>query len=229
MSGIFYRHGIPPQGHTNTEGNEQWTNGFTILGDIGIVEFPVRVRKQQFASGSLPFDYPEADLILRTSFFVRKNLDSGEYHRISFTLTTPPPLFGTGPEIVDKQDEIQLQAWQQEFSTPWLDNRLLDDLESKLKHYADAALVKHQLTDSGEDNFAGIVPTDLDGAIQQVTYSVGPDGAETLVGRNREPNPFYPSFKDRRRAEQSKQVAKEARKGEKESIRIRYEQKGVRV
>ncbi len=230
--GTFYLHGINAKGHANSQLNEIWKDGFTILGEIGVVEFPVLVRRQEFISGTLPFEYPEADLKLRTSFFARKDLIGGEYQRINLRVLTSPPLSGTGDEIVDKQDEIQLQEWRFTSSggtTFWSNTRTLDDLDTKLQHYADAALLKYQLTNSGEDNYAGIVPTDLDGAIQQVTYSIGPDGAETLVGRNREPNPFYPSFSTRRRVEQSKQAAKEARKGEKESIRNRHEQKGVRV
>ena len=207
--GLFYL----KSWHVNSSSFEKWTNGFTILGDIGVVEFPVPVRRRKRGiSQNDPFGYPEALLTLITSFHVRKDLVSGVHHRISFVLTTPPPLFGTGPEIIDKQDEIQLQVWQSGVGpTVFQTNREEDDLETKLRHYADAALSKYQLTDSGEDTYAGIVPTDLDGAIHQVVYSVGPDGAETMVGRNREPNPYYPSFATRRRVEQSRQNPKEVR------------------
>lgn len=225
--GLFYRDGWHVNSTVTVRGTERWTNGFTILGDIGVVEFPVWVRKRAFVSQSTFDNFPQADLKLRTSFLLRTDINTGEYHRVFTTQSTGAPLFGTGPEVIDKQDEIQLQEW--ETLTTWLSNRGRDNISQRLAHYVNAAQLKHQLTDTGEDTYAGIVPVDLDGAIMQVTYSVGPDGAETRASRNREVNPFIPTYDARRKREQGRDGGKEAREGKNEANRERHHQRGVRV
>jgi hypothetical protein len=47
--------------------------------------------------------------------------------------------------------------------------------------------------------YAGLVPLSPDGAIQQVSWSVGGSGAITRASRNGEHHPFIPGYQERKR------------------------------
>lgn len=75
----------------------------------------------------------------------------------------------------------------------------LKDVEKACDHYLEAAQKEYDLDESQQKNYAGLLPTSLDGAIKQVIYSVGPEGCKTTICRNSEDLDYTISYKERRR------------------------------
>ncbi|AWM35913.1 hypothetical protein GobsT_63540 [Gemmata obscuriglobus] len=78
----------------------------------------------------------------------------------------------------------------------------LDDLIPAATYYLNAANARYAPAGAADRTYAGIVPLDPDGAIQQVTWSVGGgQPATTRVSRNSEHAQYLPAFPERRRQE----------------------------
>ena len=78
----------------------------------------------------------------------------------------------------------------------------LNDLKAAADYYLNAADQKYRVEARSERTYAGIHPISPDGAIQQVTWSVGGGPATTQASRNSEHSVFIPPFPERRRKEQ---------------------------
>lgn len=141
-------------------------------------------------------------LFLRTSCYVRD--------RYTFTLSRyerglvyPGGSWGTGPRVL-RHDEIEYKV-----RTNYQDDGRVTGVttnEAQVISEADYALaatdLEYQTTSPVEVEYAGLVPISPDGAIQQVTWSVGLGGAKTRAGRNNEFNPAVPPYRERRLYEQ---------------------------
>lgn len=77
----------------------------------------------------------------------------------------------------------------------------LDELRPAADYHLNAAGQKHKLTIASERTYAGIVNIAPDGAVQQVTWSVGGGPATTQASRNSEHSQYVPDFPERRRRE----------------------------
>ncbi|MDB5308149.1 MAG: hypothetical protein JWO38_2351 [Gemmataceae bacterium] len=75
------------------------------------------------------------------------------------------------------------------------------DAQSRAQYYINGMLQKYQLPGSLTRQYAGIMPIDPDGLIQQVTWSVGPGGPTTMASANAEHAAAIPDYPARRRAE----------------------------
>jgi hypothetical protein len=82
------------------------------------------------------------------------------------------------------------------------------DLEAEADYYLDAMAAEYQVTTPETRQYIGLLAGDLDGAIQQVTWSVGPSGATTTVSRNNEQADIRIDYKERRRIERTKDAAR---------------------
>lgn len=80
-----------------------------------------------------------------------------------------------------------------------------DDLLPLADYYLAAANAKYGIGAAADRTYAGIVPIDPDGAIQQVTWSVGGgQPATTRVSRNAEHATYLPSFPERRQKDDTR-------------------------
>lgn len=76
------------------------------------------------------------------------------------------------------------------------------ELNPKGDSYLKEAAAEFETRQPQEITYAGLVPIQLDGAIQQVTWSGGPQGCTTRASRNTEHAHYVPSYKERRQLEQ---------------------------
>lgn len=94
-------------------------------------------------------------------------------------------------------------------------NDNLDELVPAADYYLQRAAEKYEVTGALSRTYAGIYPIDCDGAIQQVTWSVGGgQPATTTASLNTEHDPYTSPYPERRRKEQliafnGKKVAEE--------------------
>lgn len=109
-----------------------------------------------------------------------------------------PPEFVRHPELVAIINVVRnaSQGFRVDDVT---DN--LEDLKAAADYYLNAADRQYQLTVATERTYAGIVPISPDGAISQVTWSVGGGPATTHASRNSEHSTYVPTFAERRSRE----------------------------
>lgn len=74
-------------------------------------------------------------------------------------------------------------------------------LKAKVDYYLDAARAKFEPKENLSYTYPRIEKISPDGAIHQVTWSVGPDGAMTEASQNNEHDRFTPQYSERRLAE----------------------------
>ena len=103
-----------------------------------------------------------------------------------------------------------------EYDSPTTIRRIKDNKEkfvAEAKHYLDAVENELKRIDQAASaQYAGIVDISPDGAIQQVSWEIGPRGALTRASRNTEDVPFVPSYAERRRIERDKREKEKAAK-----------------
>jgi hypothetical protein len=87
----------------------------------------------------------------------------------------------------------------------------LDEINRRCDEFIDAALEEYQVEAARQVRAIGICPVELDGAIAQVTYTVGSGGATTMVARNSEPATFAIGHRERRRSEALRAAVDDAR------------------
>ena len=86
------------------------------------------------------------------------------------------------------------------------------DLDRPAADYLDAANARHQGEEATDVTFAGIVPLEPDGAIRQITWSVGGgQPATTRASRNSEHAEYLPPYPERRRIEDLRRFLGRAR------------------
>jgi hypothetical protein len=211
----------PPRGETAGLRPSYYTRGFSIDAARGLVIFDEPVY-----SNATPEDakvtFAPAQLMLRAKCQVRdaKTSAVSRYLRERATNAT----YGAGC-LVLKHDELTLthapsydpasygkppegDSDVRKLLTVASNQREIDDACDR---HIEAALAEFERPSPRLVRAAGIVPVDLDGAIVQVTYNVGPSGATTSVSRNSE-SPQAAAYRERRQAEAARQAATDARR-----------------
>lgn len=175
--------------------NQLYKRDFNIVTDQGLIEFSERVIQYDANQKKSP-----AALRLRCAFSIR---DPDNWEFVRFRRTRPQePKSGTEPRVL-KHDEIHntvFPRWDAQFRLLGLvtnDDKIIPEAD----HYLIAAEREYQTTLPREVVYAGLRPIDLDGAIHEVTWSVGPQGATTTASRNNEFSLAKPSYKERRAME----------------------------
>lgn len=79
----------------------------------------------------------------------------------------------------------------------------VQDANNRAAYYLSGMKAKIQVPQSDNRRYIGIVPIDLSGTVQQVSYSVGSAGPTTVAGLNTEFSISIPTYSNRRRAENS--------------------------
>jgi len=77
----------------------------------------------------------------------------------------------------------------------------LNDANGRASYYLQGMAAKYQLPQSDTRSYIGIYPTDPDGIIQQVSYSVSGVGPSTMISANSEFSISIPNYPNRRRSE----------------------------
>lgn len=93
---------------------------------------------------------------------------------------------------------------------------LKDDTRQRANHYLRGMIDQYRVVGAVSRKYNGIQAIDLDGAISQVTWSVGESGAETSASKNTEHDPWVAPYPLRRRAEMlgPAQMARNANKNQ---------------
>lgn len=182
----------------NSPANTPYLRSFRILHELGIVEFADYVWKFDAAS-----DMEPATLRLRTAVSVRTD-ESWSWLR--WTMTRQIGATPTEPRIL-KHDEIVKTVYvtydgDTDKVLQVITNE--DEIKKQAQHYLDAAQAEYQTLVPQELAYSGLRAINPDGAIQQVTWEVGPSGAFTRASRGNEFNLLVPSYEERRRLERAR-------------------------
>lgn len=146
----------------------------------------------------------EPELYLRTSFRIRSLVgmvfDQFRAAGVSPVAADPlcPPEFVRHPELVAVINVVRNAS--KGFRVDDVSDNL-EDLKAAADYYLNAADRQYQTTITNEITYGGIVPISPDGAIQQVTWSVGNGPATTQASRNSEHALYVPPFAERRSRE----------------------------
>lgn len=198
----------------NTPAIWRYDGEFSIKGAAGIVEFKVPVTKLIVDSTNSRIHAP-AELYLTIGHGV-KNKDTRLTERFTQERKLPGRRLGTGPQIVHRDDIVRTVIGNYNGrtpKTPVTDNA--PQIQSEANAALDATQAEYKVAQTAEIEYAGIVPIGPDGAIQQVVWSGGLEGATTKAGRNHEFSLVVPSFKERRAAEKQRAApANELRQAE---------------
>ncbi len=184
-----------------TTGNTPYKKPFHINRDSGIVEFSDQVFILKDADdGSRT--YAPAILGLRTACTVRHYV-TRVWDRAFFDLVFEEGNWGTGPKVL-KHDEIVLTVVPT-INSAGLVTQVTTNTAAVAReadHYLQAQNLEYQHQDARNITYIGLVPIGVDGAVQQVSWSIGPRGATTQASRNNEFHPAVPPYKERRLVEQ---------------------------
>ncbi len=181
----------------NTPPNSQVFTPFTIDPVFFLVKFTDHVYFWDRSPGRAR---PPV-LLLQTAVLVRNAQTNQIEHFTKIIPLTDSPV-GTAPKIT-QHDDVQVNV------TSTYDNNanitsvgLLEaDPLARADYYLQGMALQYDLGAGQTIDYNGIVPIDLDGAIQQVTYSIGGgDFAYTVASRNSEHDYFVASYQARQRA-----------------------------
>lgn len=116
--------------------------------------------------------------------------------------------YGT-PMRVIRHDEIVLTSIPRYTETYSVDGyeTNMREVDRECDYYLDAAMLEYETEVPTTKRYLGLRRIELDGAIHQVTYSVGTSGAFTTACRNTEDIDLVPPYKERRRLEKQRQSA----------------------
>lgn len=140
-----------------------------------------------------------ADLVLETGCLVR-HAESDQIVRWQESLS----LGGVGEPEYAIRDDLFVGVLGKYSATQALQNyTLLDaaDTKARAEYYLRGLAAKYRQVGAEMRQYVGIWPIDMDGAIQQMTFSVGPEGPMTVISRNSEHSPVIPPYPARRKQE----------------------------
>jgi hypothetical protein len=199
--GAVVRQGLPwwftnRRNSLNTAATDQVVVPFTVDPLWQMIVFSEPVYRYG-ADGS----FLEPELTLQTAVLVR-NLDTNQLERF----VKVAPLGGTAMTNPKMQvcPDVQLEitsTYDPNENTIQSVSVLDRDPLVRADYYLRGLASQYNLSKGATVEYNGIVPVGLDGAIQQVTWSVGPQGATTQASRNTEHSLWVPPYPDRRRAE----------------------------
>jgi len=188
------------QSPTTTPGT--YKNGITVDGERSLI---ITEDKLYSVQGGQFFP---AEIRIKIAYSARHD-DDWEFSRFTQDMQLDS-VVETQPQIVHRQ-EIFLKVVGQfdtKFNfTGYTDNRDTDKLEDEANYYLQAAAQEYIEQDSFDIPYAGLVPIQVDGLIQQVTYSIqsGPGGKTmTRASLATEHNPFVLPWQARRRIERER-------------------------
>lgn len=217
----------------NTDPHYRYHEAFSIDRENGIVQFEKYVHRvrpkpppyQQNAAGyyQAPINLVgPAKLFLLTGVSVRDG-DTGAYFRHKREFRFPDNLtFNTKARTL-KQDDLRLVVVPDyddyEYTVPTIDEVVegtanenaqtnAEAVNEVADYYLKGAALEYQVGTPEERSYGGIHPIFCDGAIQQVTWSIGGSGATTRAGRNTEIEVRLPSYQVLRQGQRDRRAQK---------------------
>jgi hypothetical protein len=189
-----------PSGNTGTD--DEVRVAFSIDPIWMVVTFSqyVFLRKTVKINGVDRLISAPAQLVLQTGCQVR---DAVTNQIVRFEAASGPAAVQTGaPAAVIRHEDVQLNViGLYNAVTHGLTGIVSDAQRAAVmaNYYLAAAAARYAPQLGQERVYNGIVPIALSGAVQQVTWSVGPGGAETHASLNFEHNLYVPTFPERLR------------------------------
>ncbi len=186
--------------------NSLYAAGYEIDKALGIVKFAdyvYRFEQKGLDANPQVFTKLPADLNLRCACSPRF-YDTWSYKRGERTLVYDGPQSGTGPRIL-KHDEIVTTVYPVYDPNTYKVQKVVtnfDQVNQECDFYLNAANLEYQTPTPQDVQYMGLIPIDLDGAIQQVTWRIDGQGVTTRASRNQEYRLVTPSYQVRRNAEQ---------------------------
>lgn len=191
--------------------NSYRPGGYAIDRERGIVTFDEPVYR--FANSNnlqiagIPltnmgtFEFP----IIAISFMaaIRNRKDFSPDHYVVKRKTTTRPI-GTGPMVL-LHPEYQLMVTSDlpGGSPRYPNKKMLDRIGN---YEIDFAMQHFQIKKPRSLTYSGLWPINPDGAIMEVTISVGENGGDTVATYNNEKNPWQPSYAQKRAYERMEQT-----------------------
>jgi len=191
---------------------------FSINAERKLVTFSESMHRHVNGGYFLP-----AEIRLRCACHIR-DAETNQLLRYVNTYTMPGPKLGTMPAVIRHDDVeylvkaiydatvgVNLSIAQVEMRYTISDTVTnLGEVLERAEYYLRAAAAKYQTPLSAERLYNGIKLIFCDGAIQQVSWSVGPGGAETTASLNMEHVIYVPQYPERLRIEYLQAAVKQA-------------------
>jgi hypothetical protein len=200
VAGIYWDRSLDGK---NIPAQRRYRGKFSLDAERGIVRFAEPVMQ---ISSSAP-GFAEAELYLTVAHAV-KDLATLQEVRQTTERVLPGEPIGTGPCVL-RRDELVLAVVTQYDSgnnpTGTIDNA--DEIDQEANETLDAAEAGLTTLETGLVEYAGVVPINPDGAIQQVEWRGGLSGCVTRAGRNSEFSLAIPTWRERRVAERRRDAA----------------------
>lgn len=176
------RNGEP--NYQNTDKNNEFKSGaFTIIRDQGIVDFHDYVWRREGDKRK------PAELVLRCAVSVRHH-ETRDWHR--FGKLRRIGSHPTEPRVL-KHDEVRLNHIGNPINLP--------ECEKEAKWYLDLAEAEYRTKFPQQRTYDGLHAIELDGAIHQIHWHVGPPYAWTRVSRDNEFSLTCKAYAERRKDE----------------------------
>lgn len=176
---------------------------FTLDTARGIVRFAQPVLKRNTSDDT----YIPAELNLTVAHPLRESATREEV-RFSLERRLPGSPLGTGPQIV-RRDELAETIIHRGTNE---DQTNHEELNREANAALDAAQAEFQTLQTSDAEYAGLIPISPDGAIRQIAWSGGPNGAVTRASRNQEFSTLVPAWKERRAIEANRLHAETSRR-----------------
>ncbi len=194
---------------------------FSVDTATGIVKFSEAMYRHYSFAGNVQNadgnyiqvnEIEPADIKLRTTFSLRDE-DTRGWFRYEKKRELPPPLSDTLPRYIVREDVTLEYVYVND--EPEINE---EDVEEQADYYMDEAVRGYQFTAPMSVTYAGFLPLNPDGAIQQVTWVTDQAGfARTRANRNKEELVYAPSHKERRMIERMREELKKERQTERQT------------
>jgi hypothetical protein len=194
---LFQTFWVPDFVDLNTEDGDQVFVNFTINPVQQLVIFEGPVYYFQAAR------YLEPDLVLETGMNIRDN-ETNQLVAFHASMTLPG---AKGPTNYKSQKfpDVQLNVigvYDTNENQKLIGTTILEQDPVARANYYLQGMARQYIQQAGATiEYNGIRAIDLDGAIWQVTWEIGPGGAKTTASRNTEHSLYVPPYPKRRRAE----------------------------
>ncbi len=192
----------PGEGDSPAESIYHGPRSLDLARGLVIFEEPVYQNTHSSASGGSGYEVVlgPAELVLRATCRVR---DPETLALARHTRTRTLAGASSAPTRYLRHEEIVLThrpSYSSSYSSVDVASNV-DEVDAKADAFLDAAEQEYETRTPETVRYAGLSPIDLDGAIERISYHVGPEGAFTVASRHDEPPRVAVPHKSRRRIE----------------------------
>jgi hypothetical protein len=188
----------------NTSLGQEIKHGWSLDAENGVVQFSDFTVKVDPTTG----EFTPARLFLRTACIIKSKSTRQPYREIvERVLSTPEQGQPELVRVIKNDDVFRGIRWKNGVNNAAPTIEESGDWQAQANYEIDAAILEYQAIESADVEYVGIIPIDLDGARQQVSWAGGEGGYNTRASINSEHDPFVPSYKEKRRIETVKKLS----------------------